>query len=146
MREGWTRGTPILEVEAETAERLINPVFPGTRVTGIEPVSGGLANTNLRVTITGRDSPLLLRLYQRARRGRKDGRCITSRRRCDTEDPLRANQSGPGSPLLPSSNGSRTISAGSPRTAASTGRLARDMARAAAIHERLSPPPISDAI
>ncbi len=66
MREGWTRGTPILDVDEETAERLIGPALPGARVTGIEPVSGGLANTNLRVTISGRDPPLLLRLYQRA--------------------------------------------------------------------------------
>jgi len=30
------------------------------------PVSGGLANTNLRVRLAGSDAPLLLRLYQRA--------------------------------------------------------------------------------
>lgn len=66
MRDGWTRGTPILDVDATAAERLIAPAFPGARVTAVEPVSGGLANTNLKATVGGRDSPILLRLYQRA--------------------------------------------------------------------------------
>jgi aminoglycoside phosphotransferase (APT) family kinase protein len=66
MREGWTRGSPIVSLDAGSAERLIAPAFPGARVSAIEPVSGGLANTNLKATIAGRDAPLLLRLYQRA--------------------------------------------------------------------------------
>lgn len=66
MRDGWTRSTPILEVDAAAAERLIARAFPAARVTSVELVAGGLANTNLMTTVAGRDSPLLLRLYQRA--------------------------------------------------------------------------------
>jgi len=66
MRDAWTRGTPILEVDAEAAEVLIAPAVAGARVVEVTPVSGGLANTNLRVRLAGREAPLLLRLYQRA--------------------------------------------------------------------------------
>lgn len=66
MRERWDRGSPILEITAEAAAALIAPAIAGARVEEVEPVSGGLANTNLRVQLAGRDEPLLLRLYQRA--------------------------------------------------------------------------------
>ena len=65
MRDGWTRGTPVLALDAAAAEALITPAFPGARVTEVLPIEGGLANTNLKLTLAGRDSPLLLRLYQR---------------------------------------------------------------------------------
>lgn len=65
MRDGWTRGTPALALDATAAEALVAPAFPGARVTNAVAVEGGLANTNLRLTLAGRDSPLLLRLYQR---------------------------------------------------------------------------------
>ncbi len=66
MRDGWTRATPVIEVDAATAESLLAAAFPGARVAGIAPIPGGLANTNLKVMLAGRDTPLLLRLYQRA--------------------------------------------------------------------------------
>ncbi len=65
MRDGWTRGTPALALDAATATALVAPAFPGARVVEVVPAAGGLANTNLRLTLAGRDSPLLLRLYQR---------------------------------------------------------------------------------
>lgn len=66
MRDAWTRATPILEVDAKAAEALVAPAVTGARVVDVVPVSGGLANTNLRVRLSGRKAPLLLRLYQRA--------------------------------------------------------------------------------
>jgi aminoglycoside phosphotransferase (APT) family kinase protein len=66
MRDAWTRATPILEIDAEAAEVLVAPVITGARVVEVAPVSGGLANTNLRIRLAGREAPLLLRLYQRA--------------------------------------------------------------------------------
>jgi aminoglycoside phosphotransferase (APT) family kinase protein len=65
MRDGWTRGTPALALDAAAAEILIAPAFPGARVVEIAPVAGGLANTNLRLKLSDREAPLLLRLYQR---------------------------------------------------------------------------------
>ena len=65
MRDGWTRGIPALALDTAAAEALIAPAFPGARVIEALAVEGGLANTNLRLTLAGRDSPLLLRLYQR---------------------------------------------------------------------------------
>lgn len=65
MRDDWTRGTPALALDTEQATRLVTPAFPGARVAEVIPVSGGLANTNLRLRLDGRDAPVLLRLYQR---------------------------------------------------------------------------------
>ena len=66
MRDAWTRATPILEIDAEAAEVLVAPAFAGARVVEVAPISGGLANTSLRIGLAGREAPLLLRLYQRA--------------------------------------------------------------------------------
>jgi aminoglycoside phosphotransferase (APT) family kinase protein len=65
MRDDWTRGTPALDLDAAQATRLVAPAFPGARVIEVTPASGGLANTNLRLGLAGRDAPILLRLYQR---------------------------------------------------------------------------------
>ncbi len=65
MRDDWTRGTPALALDAAAAATLIAPALPGARVIEVTPATGGLANTNLRLTLADRESPLLLRLYQR---------------------------------------------------------------------------------
>ena len=65
MREGWERSTSELDIDSATVSALIQPAFPGATVTSAERTTGGLANANYRVEISGRDRPLLLRLCLR---------------------------------------------------------------------------------
>ncbi len=64
MRERWTRTTAELRLDAEAVAKLIEPAFPGATVTEFAYATGGLANTNLRIGLSNRDQPVLLRLYQ----------------------------------------------------------------------------------
>ncbi len=66
MREDWTRTKPVLDLDEETLEGLIEPVFPGCRIVEVATVTGGLTNTNLRVRLAGRQGALLVRFYQRS--------------------------------------------------------------------------------
>jgi aminoglycoside phosphotransferase (APT) family kinase protein len=65
MKDGWTRQSPEIALDASAITALLQPAFPGARVTGIEPMRGGLINTNLKVSATGIAGPVVLRLYQR---------------------------------------------------------------------------------
>ncbi|MFI5277687.1 MAG: phosphotransferase family protein, partial [Ktedonobacterales bacterium] len=65
MAGGWNRRTPLLTVDAATLERLLAPRWPGARVTSAEHVSGGLANTNYRVSLAGSEAPIVVRFYTR---------------------------------------------------------------------------------
>jgi aminoglycoside phosphotransferase (APT) family kinase protein len=66
MREDWTRTRPVLDLDVETLEGLIEPVFPGCRIVEVTTVTGGLTNTNLRVRLADRQGALLVRFYQRS--------------------------------------------------------------------------------
>lgn len=66
MREDWERVTPLVELGLDAVTALIQPVFPGQRAYACVPVAGGLANTNLRVTLADQAQPVLLRLYTRS--------------------------------------------------------------------------------
>lgn len=58
MKTDWERTTPVLLPPLAAVEALV-----GRRIHAIEPLSGGLANTNLRLRTEPAD--LVLRLYQR---------------------------------------------------------------------------------
>jgi len=64
MRESWTRRLPLLSPAAAAVQLMVQAAIPHTRVTGFRVLTGGLANTNLRVDLEG-DDRVLLRLYQR---------------------------------------------------------------------------------
>lgn len=68
MRARWPRLHPEITLERSDIATLLRPAFPCVTVTACERVIGGLANTNLKVWISGHTAPLLLRLYQRGRR------------------------------------------------------------------------------
>jgi aminoglycoside phosphotransferase (APT) family kinase protein len=68
MRACWPRLHPEITLERSDIATLLHPVFPGATVVASERVIGGLANTNLKVWISGHPAPLLLRLYQRGHR------------------------------------------------------------------------------
>ena len=65
MRQGWERDRAEVSLDRAAVAKLLAPIFPGAAVEGAEPVSGGLVNTNLKVTLAGRSAPVLLRLFQR---------------------------------------------------------------------------------
>ncbi len=65
MKAHWSRAQPALDLDPAAAAQLLAPVVPRAKVERVRPLSGGLANSNLRVDIAGRDAPLVLRLYQR---------------------------------------------------------------------------------
>src|SRR5687768_14400560 len=45
--------------------RLLNAIFPRRSIERTEPLSGGLINTNLKVTFSSGEPPVVLRLYRR---------------------------------------------------------------------------------
>ncbi len=61
MREGWNRATALIELSNNEVEVLLHPFLPDIKVTAVEPTSGGLANTNLKICIAGDEEPLLMR-------------------------------------------------------------------------------------
>ena len=63
MREGWERSVPDLEIDAATMTGLIRPAFPAGKIEAAEKMIGGRANANYRLAISGRDRPILLRLF-----------------------------------------------------------------------------------
>lgn len=65
MRENWTRATPSLELKPNELTELIAPAFPGQTVKKCQVAEGGLANTNIRVRLSGLENDLLLRLFVR---------------------------------------------------------------------------------
>jgi aminoglycoside phosphotransferase (APT) family kinase protein len=65
LRENWARGVPLVNLSADEITSLCEPAFPGQRVLECDVARGGLVNTNLRVCLSHRDEPILLRLYVR---------------------------------------------------------------------------------
>lgn len=67
MQEGWERAHAHLSLDDATLVALLAPALPGPGHTllAAEPLSGGLANTNYKVTLSGLDEPLVLRVYTR---------------------------------------------------------------------------------
>lgn len=63
MQQGWERRVPLIDLSRERAEALLRPVFPGSRVAMLIPLSGGLRNTLYRVEVEGRAAPVVLRLF-----------------------------------------------------------------------------------
>ena len=65
MQEGWERVHAHLTLDDATLAALLAPALPGHAVRAAEPLSGGLANTNYKVTLSGANEPVVLRVYTR---------------------------------------------------------------------------------
>jgi aminoglycoside phosphotransferase (APT) family kinase protein len=48
----------------ESIQRYIEDAFPHQRVASVEPLSGGLRNTNLKIEFSSKKAPIVLRLYK----------------------------------------------------------------------------------
>lgn len=65
MAGGWSRRTELVTIGTDTLRRLLEPRWPGVRITSAEHVSGGLANTNYRVIMAHQPDPVIVRFYTR---------------------------------------------------------------------------------
>jgi aminoglycoside phosphotransferase (APT) family kinase protein len=79
MKERWTRDRPEIALDLPTITELLQPVLPGAVVSGFERVSGGLINTNVKVTVSGLPRPVLLRLYQGSPAGARTEVAVAAR-------------------------------------------------------------------
>ena len=64
LRSGWTRAAPELSPGLVEIAALVAPALPGARVVAVTPLSGGLSNTNLAVTLDRAPHRVVLRLTQ----------------------------------------------------------------------------------
>src|SRR3990167_1195841 len=65
MRSRWNRANAVLDFDQEQLNQLIAPAFPHSSVDEWQQTEGGLANTNIRLHLSDRTQPILLRLFVR---------------------------------------------------------------------------------
>jgi Ser/Thr protein kinase RdoA (MazF antagonist) len=65
MQEGWERIHAAVDLSLETLSELVAPVFAPRTVVKAELLSGGLANTNYKVSVSGLREPFVVRVYTR---------------------------------------------------------------------------------
>ena len=71
MRENWDRQGAEIAVDRAAISALLQPAFSRpVDISRIDRVSGGLVNTNIKVTLSDDEAAVLLRIYQR---GAKEG-------------------------------------------------------------------------
>lgn len=64
-REGWLRKAAWLDLQPSEIAALLRPVIGDRTILSVQPVTGGLVNTNLKVTFGDPPNTVLLRLFQR---------------------------------------------------------------------------------
>ncbi len=64
LRSGWRRAVPELVPTLAEVAALVAPALPDARVVAVAPLSGGLSNTNLKVTLDRAPHRVVLRLTQ----------------------------------------------------------------------------------
>lgn len=65
MQEGWQRRHAHLDLDRATLDAMLAPAVPNHMVLAAEPLGGGLANTNYRVTLAGLADPVVVRVFTR---------------------------------------------------------------------------------
>lgn len=65
MRENWNRATQTLEFTIDELTKMIAPILPERKVVASFYTQGGLANTNIRLKLSGTKTPMILRVYTR---------------------------------------------------------------------------------
>ena len=64
-RAAWSRFRPEVPMDLDAVRAVLADALPGAEVLGFAAVAGGLANTNLDVTLAGPPHRVVLRVYQR---------------------------------------------------------------------------------
>jgi len=65
MRSKWNRASSTLDFKQDELNQLIGSAFPNGSVVEWQQAEGGLANTNIRLIVSGQTHPILLRLFVR---------------------------------------------------------------------------------
>jgi len=65
MQEGWERAYEPVDLSLETLSEMVAPVFAPRTIVKAELLSGGLANTNYKVTVSGLREAFVVRVYTR---------------------------------------------------------------------------------
>ncbi|MGO8951161.1 MAG: phosphotransferase family protein [Ktedonobacterales bacterium] len=65
MQEGWGRRFELLTLDIDTLSALLEPVAAGHPIISAEAQGGGLVNTNYKVTLSGWNDTVVVRLYTR---------------------------------------------------------------------------------
>jgi aminoglycoside phosphotransferase (APT) family kinase protein len=65
MQEGWERVHEPVDLSLETLSEMVAPVFAPRTIVKAELLSGGLANTNYKVNISGLREAFVVRVYTR---------------------------------------------------------------------------------
>jgi aminoglycoside phosphotransferase (APT) family kinase protein len=65
VRDAWGLVAPVVDMDLDALSVLVQPVFPGQKVVAATATSGGLANANLKLTLSAHTSPIRLRVYVR---------------------------------------------------------------------------------
>jgi len=66
-KANWERKNPAVQLSPDVLSQLIEPMFPNRKVESFDVLSPGLANTNVRFTISGLEEYFVLRLYTQNR-------------------------------------------------------------------------------
>ena len=64
-REGWQRKAAWVDLQHAEIAALLRPAVGDGTILSVQPVTGGLVNTNLKVTLSDPPHTVLLRLFQR---------------------------------------------------------------------------------
>lgn len=67
MSRHWQRRHEFLTFDLPTIAAMLHPIVPPARVEHAQPLTEGFINTNYKVTVSGFDTPLVLRVYARDR-------------------------------------------------------------------------------
>lgn len=65
MRAQWRRFRPEVAMDRAVVTAILREALPDAEVVGFVPMMGGLANTNVEVTLAGPPGRVVLRVYQR---------------------------------------------------------------------------------
>ncbi len=60
----WVRPAPRSTLSARILQRIVQPAFPRSRVTGVEPLGGGLRNANFKLRLDSTPKTFALRIYE----------------------------------------------------------------------------------
>ncbi|MGR9049795.1 phosphotransferase family protein [Halobacillus faecis] len=62
MKTGWKRSTPVIVPDGQTLSDMLHSFLRGRRVMGVEPIDGGLSNSNIKLSLTDGED-VVLRIY-----------------------------------------------------------------------------------
>ncbi|MYL71587.1 phosphotransferase [Halobacillus litoralis] len=62
MKTGWKRSTPVIIPDNQTLSNMLHSFLLDRGITGVEPIGGGLSNSNIKLSLTNGED-VVLRIY-----------------------------------------------------------------------------------